>query len=52
MGRSGDVAQIQPAAVVADGKLYVFYGCLESGKPFAVCGAETPSQLLERWGKP
>lgn len=52
VGRSGDVAQIQPAAVVADGKLYVFYGCLESGKPFAVCGAEIPSELLEKWGKP
>ena len=49
VGRSGDVAQIQPAALVSDGKLYVFYGCLESGKPFAVCGAEIPSQLLENW---
>jgi len=52
VGRSGDVAQIQPAALVADGKLYVFYGCLESGKPFAVCGAEIPSDLLEKWGAP
>jgi len=52
LGSSGDVAQIQPAAVVADDKLYVFYGCLEAGKPFAVCGAEVPSELLEKWGNP
>ena len=51
VGHSGDVAQIQPAAMVSDGKLYVFYGCLNSGKPFATCGAEIPSQLLEDWGK-
>jgi predicted GH43/DUF377 family glycosyl hydrolase len=51
VGHSGDVAQIQPAAMVSDGKLYVFYGCLNAGQPFAACGAEIPSQLLEEWGK-
>jgi len=50
VGQSGDVAQIQPAAIVVRDKLYVFYGCLDSGKPFAVCGAQIPSKLLDSWG--
>lgn len=51
VGHSGDVAQIQPAAIVVKGTLYVFYGCLNAGKPFAVCGAEIPTSLLEQWGQ-
>ena len=48
----GDYANIQPAALVSNDTLYVFYGCLEANHPFAVCGAKIPSQLLDQWGEP
>ena len=47
----GNIANIQPAAVVSDGSLHVFYGCLDASRSFfAVCGATIPAQLLESWG--
>ena len=48
----GNYANIQPAALVSDDTLYVFYGCLEALHPFGICGAKIPSKVLERWQSP
>ena len=48
----GNYANIQPAALVSDDSLYVFYGCLEALHPFGICGASIPPQVLDGWGTP
>lgn len=48
----GNYANIQPTALVSDGALYVFYGCLEASQPFRICAAKIPSQVLDSWGEP
>jgi len=48
----GNYANIQPAALVSDDNLYVFYGCLEASHPFGICGAKIPREILDGWEKP
>ena len=48
----GNYANIQPAALVSDDNLYVFYGCLEASHPFGICGAKIPQEVLDGWEKP
>jgi hypothetical protein len=48
----GNYANIQPAALVSDDQLFVFYGCLEASHPFGICGARIPERVLDGWSKP